>query len=1045
MKSDNVFSEELFRNPPPSYRGAPFWAWNGKLDKDVLKEQIDIFREMGFGGFHMHSRVGLSTPYLGDDFMDCVRFCNEYGKEQGMLTWLYDEDKWPSGYGGGFITENRDFRARYLLFSPNVYQEGHIDRKRPPQSRLTENGTIHLVARYEIHLSEGRLVSYRWLKGEEGAGKNIWYAYEVIGDKLPWFNNAAYVDTMNPDATKKFAEVVYDRYKEYLGEEFSKSVWAIFTDEPQFTKLQAMEDGKVPQDAGIPYTKGMDEAFRDMYGYGFFEKMPEIFWERADGILSEMKYHYHNFIAQRFADSYAGVLGEWCERNHLMLTGHLMNEDSLERQTQCVGDVMRSYPFFQMPGIDILADYREYNTAKQAQSVARQEGKPGIASELYGVTNWNYDFKGHKLQGDWQAALGVTVRIPHLAWLYMGGESKRDYPAPIDAHSPWYKQYSRIENHFSRVNTVLSRGRASVRIGVLHPIESYWMLFGPARQCGDRKKVMEEQFAQLSEWLMFHLLDFDFLSEGLLVNQKVHVENGRLHVGEMVYEAVIIPELITIRGSTLEILNTFRSDGGRLILLGRLPEYVDAKKSDEAFLLQEGAVYTGYDKAAILRELAPYRDLDIRDMSGMRPDFLIYQMREEKEDRWLYVAHGKTEEKYKHNNSLWREQNKLEFSVKGTYRVQLLDTQAGEIKEMHSERQNGYTVFTGCCYEQDSFLFRLKASDENEIGAGRMTVYDNDITDDESRKPIQEMYLPSVNRYYLEEANVLLLDQAVWRLDKKMWMPAEEILRLDHQVRASCGMRLRTEGFPQPWLSGGKNRKEHVVELRFEIRSEVCSDFVELAFEGDRDTEIWWNDIHIPWDESGYYVDRAIHRVPLGALKGGINMLKLRIPFGENTNLEWCYLLGDFGVRMIGRHAVITKREKRIGFGDYAVQGMPFYGGNLVYEVSFETQEGIGEVEIPNYEAALLGVTLDGGDEIPIYMAPYRAILGKMDKGKHTLQIRSYGNRFNQFGQVHNCNPDEHYFSPGTWRTQGRDWCYEYRLKQCGVLTAPIIKIYKKI
>ena len=30
--------------------------------------------------------------------------------------------------------------------------------------------------------------------------------------------------------------------------------------------------------------------------------------------------------------------------------------------------------------------------------------------------------------------------------------------------------------------------------------------------------------------------------------------------------------------------------------------------------------------------------------------------------------------------------------------------------------------------------------------------------------------------------------------------------------------------------------------------------------------------------------------------------------------------------------------------------------------------------------------------------------LGKVLKGKHTIKIRSYGNRINQFGQVHNCN-----------------------------------------
>ena len=84
--------EELFQNPPAQYRGAPFWSWNCRLDSKVLPEQIDAFKAMGFGGFHIHSRIGLDTEYLGEEFMECVKRSNEYGKQLGMLTWLYDED-----------------------------------------------------------------------------------------------------------------------------------------------------------------------------------------------------------------------------------------------------------------------------------------------------------------------------------------------------------------------------------------------------------------------------------------------------------------------------------------------------------------------------------------------------------------------------------------------------------------------------------------------------------------------------------------------------------------------------------------------------------------------------------------------------------------------------------------------------------------------------------------------------------------------------------------------------------------------------------------
>ncbi|MCI8417797.1 MAG: hypothetical protein HFI33_09975 [Lachnospiraceae bacterium] len=1033
------FSKELFQNPTKEYRGAPFWAWNGELDREVLQRQIDVLKEMGFGGFHIHSRIGLSTEYLGSEFMDCVRFCHDYGKEKDMLTWLYDEDKWPSGYGGGRVTEKKEFRARYLLFSPVCYPKGHLSRNRPAGSRLTEDGEAHLLERYQVRLREGRLEEYRRLCGGEMEGEGeIWYAYEVVGDPLPWFNNAPYVDTLNPEATRYFTSLVYEAYARCLGEEFSRTVPAIFTDEPQFTKQQTLKDGRIPQEAGIAYTSGMEQAFGEMYGYSFFDHLPEIFWERADGTFSQAKYHYHNFIAQRFADAYGGVLGKWCGEHHLMLTGHLMYEDSLERQTMCVGDAMRSYPHFQLPGIDILADKREYNTAKQAQSVSRQQGAPGVTSELYGVTNWDYDFRGHKLQGDWQAALGVTVRVPHLAWMYMGGESKRDYPAPIDAHSPWYQKYPLMEDHFARINTVLRRGKARVRVGVLHPIESYWLLYGPERQTLQRRREMDERFMQLTQWLLFGLVDFDFLSEGLLPDQQVEIREGSLFVGEMTYEAVVIPPLLTIRSSTLKILEDFQMSGGNIIMLGDTPSYVDGERASGAEFLEK-AVCLGFEPYGLLRELEPYRDVEILSKNGLRTDSLIYQMREEEKDCWLFLAHGKPEERISDNPFQEAGEDQVEIRMRGHYRVWLLDTMTGEIVEIPSRWEGEFTWISCACYEQDSFLFHLEKIEmldkweKQEKTPGQTEI-----------RRYEEQYLTDVTGYKREEPNVLLLDQARWRLDGGQWMPCEEILKIDDTVRGLCGYRRRTDSFPQPWLAKGEHTKEHLVELEFAVYAEEGLGQGDLAFEGDSDVRIWWKDREINWSPDQSYVDPTIHRISLGAICGGSQILRMQIPFGVHTNLEWCYLLGEFGVKLTGPKATLTKLPKKLGFGDYSVQGFPFYGGNMEYELEFDCQGGVAQVEIPLYAAALLEVRLDDREYVPLFLAPYRGHLGKVEAGHHTLHIRAYGNRSNQFGQLHNCNPKERYFGPKTWRTEGKDWCYEYQLKKNGVLTAPVLRIYEE-
>jgi hypothetical protein len=88
-KSAEAFSMELFKSPSKEYRGCPFWSWNTKLRKDQHLKQIDYFKEMGMGGFHMHVRVGLDTEYLGEEFMDMVRASVEYAEERDMLACLY--------------------------------------------------------------------------------------------------------------------------------------------------------------------------------------------------------------------------------------------------------------------------------------------------------------------------------------------------------------------------------------------------------------------------------------------------------------------------------------------------------------------------------------------------------------------------------------------------------------------------------------------------------------------------------------------------------------------------------------------------------------------------------------------------------------------------------------------------------------------------------------------------------------------------------------------------------------------------------------------
>ena len=58
---NSIINDEQFKNPPKEERAITFWAWNNNLPDETLLHQIQTFEKMGFGGFYMHSRIGMNV------------------------------------------------------------------------------------------------------------------------------------------------------------------------------------------------------------------------------------------------------------------------------------------------------------------------------------------------------------------------------------------------------------------------------------------------------------------------------------------------------------------------------------------------------------------------------------------------------------------------------------------------------------------------------------------------------------------------------------------------------------------------------------------------------------------------------------------------------------------------------------------------------------------------------------------------------------------------------------------------------------------------
>lgn len=1012
---------KLFANPTAEYRGAPFWSWNCRLDIPQLLRQIDQLKQMGFGGFHIHSRTGLATEYLGEEFMAAVRACVEKARAEAMLAWLYDEDRWPSGFAGGLVTRDPQYRARHLLWTAIPYQGQVAEACQDERAAGTRSENGVLLGRYHVVLKDGKLKSYRRLKENEKPPRDgrVWYAYLETAQPSSWFNNQTYVDTLSREAIQRFIEVTHERYAQTVGKYFGGVIPAIFTDEPQFPKKTTFLRADDLRDVILPFTADLPQTYRQAYGQELLDHLPELFWDLPDGRVSVVRYRYHDHIAERFAQAFGDTLGQWCQQHGLLLTGHMLGEPGLYSQSRGVGEVMRAMRSFSLPGIDMLCDRMELTTAKQAQSLAHQYGRAGVMSELYGVTNWDFDFVGHKAQGDWQAALGVTVRVPHLAWVSMAGEAKRDYPAAIGYQSPWYKEYPLIEDHFARLNTVLTRGRPLVRVAVIHPIESYWLCFGPVEHNQLESEQREAAFRDVTSWLAFGLIDFDYISEALLPQQCPSQRGRQLTVGQMKYDAVIVPSLRTIRSTTLDRLSRFARAGGTVIFAGEVPSLVDAKPSSAARRLASRCCTIPLTRNDLLGALDGFREVQILHEDGSPADSILHQIRIDGQQRYVFFCNT-DRERARHNVSI---------RLRGRWSVTMLDTLTGTTKPLPASVEGNRTIIPWSFPAHGHLLVALKPG---RSGSGKMP-------NDSGKKWTEAGRLSDPVPITLSEPNVLLLDQAAWRLDEGPWQPIEEILRLDNKVRQQLKLPLRGGRIAQPWTDTEPAPVVARLQLRFTIDSDVDVQSPSLALEDAQTTKIELDGRAVPCEVTGWWVDEAIKTVRLPSISTGRHELVLTIPFTRKTNVEWCYLLGDFGVAVRGRWARITAPVHELAFGDWTHQGLPFYAGNVTYHCTIEGDGSDVLIEVAKFKNPLLAVELDGKPAGKIAFAPFQLELGKL-RGTHKLDITAYGNRVNAFGAVHNANEKLTWYGPAAWRQVGNAWAYEYQLRRMGILMAPTVK-----
>lgn len=965
--------QSQFADPSNPYRGAPFWSWNDTMEPETIRRQINDFQAAGIGGFFMHSRGGLETRFLSEEWFKACDAAIDEAKKLGMLAWAYDEDRWPSGCAGGIVTGRFPETAGKCLEATreDAYPElkaGVVAVFRPGKKGWT-------LAAKPAKLAEGE----QYL---------VFYCH--ANKSHDWHNGRPPLDLLDREAVGRFIEVAFQPYADRYPKDLGKTLPGMFTDEPNFFNFgQRQTETGAPV---MPWTPSLPAQFRKRRGYDLTAYLPAILGEQVAGkAADEVRHDYWMTVTELFVENYTAQIGRWCAKHKIALTGHWLGEESLLGQAAVAGATMPHYVYEEVPGIDILCRRTtELLTVKQTASVAHQWGRTRMISELYGASGWDLSLQDQKWIGDWQYALGVNYRCQHLCLYSIRGERKRDYPPSHMPHQPWWPQYRLIEDYFGRLSLALSVGEPIREVAVIHPIRSAWAnLTLPHSGKKSDEWPVEARLQEMLKTLLYSQIDLDFIDEMLLAEYGGAVRGG-LRVNKASYKIIVVPEMTHMAPKTAQMLLKAAAGGAKVFYVGDgLVKVYDAKATAATLKTLTSRINKALGKAKIqMSDLPGLLRSEMAEPVKIEPaSRMLYQLRKDGQERLLFLTN--------------QQEGPVQVTVEvaGGQDLQRWCTETGQSQAWPYEVTEAGVRFQLWLAPAGSAVFTFKARKPKEGLPGEVSA------------PVQTVRVafPEQLACRLDRPNVLYLDRAGLRVEDTNVSLEGFVPQIGTQLRAIFGLPDYRYFAKQPWAWERQSTgRKAVLTYSFEV-NEVPNGPVSLGVEQPQRKTIMLNGQPVSNQSQGYYLDPGIAVVALPGLAQGRNTIEIREDLDCEFEAEAVYLLGNFGVwdRKVGR------LPDAIPPADWTKQGLPYFAGRVTCLVPVHVNDaGTYEIEIATQGVVTVGVGIEGQEKTYRAFAPWRFVV-PFQSGQNIVAVEMANSLRNLMGPHHFRNERPMWVGPG--------------------------------
>lgn len=965
---DKLYKE--FINPVKEYRPAPLYVWNTHITPALLDRTMTELHEQGFGGVFVHPRPGLKTEYLSDEWFSLFRHTLDKGKELDMNVWIYDENTFPSGFGGGHVNaqmpESYNQGGSIVLYRHEVLPE------------KIENLYLCLkeVNGEFIDITD-RLVSEQDKQGQ-------YYVYvKSFEPRVAWHGGYSYVDLLHPGVTEKFLEVTGKGYEQIASEDFGKNLPGWFTDEPHVG----------PPGGGIRWTSDLFEVFQKRWGYDLKTCLPSLSLDV--GAWKQVRHDYYQTLLELFIERWAKPCYEYCDERGLQFTGHYWEHAWPE--IVYGPDNMAMYAWQHMPGIDMLmnkfnevdpqAQFGNVRSVKEVRSVANQLGRKRILCETYGASGWEESFQDFKRLGDWQAALGVNFMNQHLSHLSIVGDRKYDCPPSFSSHSPWWPHYKELNKHFSRLSVAMTMGEQLNDILVIEPTTSIWLYYVT---WASRSGLWDigRSFQHFVTTIEKAQSEYDLGSEQVIRDHGV-IRRGCFEVGLRAYSTVVIPPLtenLNIR--TFELLEEFAEQGGKIVAFAT-PTLINGRENEKVvrFFKEHPAVIR--EKELTPEVITAHFHSSKFRMKRMNGGNLFHQRREFKDGQLLLLV-----------NSSLDEPSTGTIQMRGANAVEL-NTFTGIITDYPEKNVT-----------KDSLML-----DFNLPPGGSLLLY----VFEKQRNTFPTCFRPEIeNRVAAStpltvrptQPNVLAIDFCDLQL-------ADSTYRNMHIYEADQ-LVYRHYGFPEgnPW--GTAIQYKNNIVARDTMTGEGFSATYHFLIEDlpDRATlkavierselyTITLNGESLLNCGDEWWVDPDFRILPIGEhVHLGVNSLTISVkPMKLDAELAPVYIIGDFTLHPANRGWSIASSKPGIELGSWKDQGWPFYAREMMYEQTFTilAPKPYYEVQLGDWNGTVAEVIVNGNSAGIIGFQPYKLDISKwVHTGDNHIAVKVVGSNKNLFGPFHN-------------------------------------------